>query len=352
MYETLLYIAAHLDYYTFHTDKARELKRDLEYWSTLSLPEQKNNDHVSVLADRFKIMFANNPFLEQNGFLSTEQNATDYPADITGRTAEAYFTADWRPQTLHPKGTQQGDAQAVFYSDAQLLHFSQCLKDAGGNAAKKTATHVATKFQEKKESFSHILQKTFLEHGKKRHSPNLLDIAVALVFHALCAGYLIHDWFLSEFFSRYGLRVSDASQWELLRAGKQAAVLLFFLILLPASVNLVIKAVYRLRMVRKFQGKEAMLKQVFTILQDTEQAQKWRDSFVEQIKKDRAAIAGGTEPCLEKQASHAMLLHPRPSLADQVSLSDKPWSKYRKPGERQRLVLRLALSILVVVFCL
>lgn len=352
MYETLRYLATHLDCYRFHSDKAREWKRDLERWSTLSLPEQKDAEQILVLFHRFQSMFANDPFLEQNGFLSTEQNGTDYPADITGRTAEAYFTADWRPLTLHPKGTRQGDAQAVFYSDAQLLQLSRGWKEKGKEAALKTAKQLATRFQAQKGAFSHILQKNFLEHGKKRHSPNLLDLAAALVFHALCAGYLIHDWYLSEFLSRYGLRVSEAGQWELLRAGKQAAVLLFFLVLLPASVDLVRKAVYRLHMLWKFQGKEARLNRLVLFLQDTDRAQNWRDTFVEQIKKDRASVAEGTELCLAKQASYAMLLHPRPSLADRVSMSDQPWSKYRKPGERQRVVLRLALSVLVAVFCL
>lgn len=352
MYETLLYIATHLDYYVFHTDRARALKRELERWSTLPLAEQKDVGRVTHLINQFKSMFSNNPFLEQNGFLSGTHHPTEHPADITGLSAEAYFTEDWKPQTFHPKGTQQGDAQAQFYSDKQLQTFSWCCRKEGEEAAQKTVAQATAGLQSLKECFSHILCKSFHVNGSKYHSLNLLDIVVALLFHSVCAYYLVHGWFLSEFLVRYGLRFSDASQWELLRAGQQAAVLLFSLILLPGSIHLIVKAVYRLRMIRAFQEKEAKLKLLKTSLEDAERAEQWRAAFAEQIRKDRDAIAKEPGLCLANQASHAMLLHPQPPWADLIRLSDKPWRKYRKPGERQRFLLRLVLLLLILVFSL
>ena len=333
MRDRLLYISSHLDCYYFNTEQARTLKRDLQYWSTLSPKAQERR--ANSLFSRFQKLFANNPLLEQMGFVSNETTASNYPGDITGAAVEAYFTTQWLPLTVHKIKLKQMGYYPIYLSNDNIRIFLEQKKNDLERAVQTFQERCDFTLNKKKVDFSHVLNQRYSEDNKIYRNPNAFSALICIFLHVISALYIIVSFGeLAGFFSENMLC---------------NAVMIGFFVLLPGSLNTIIKGFYRSKVLRRFKRAEQSVRRTAKRMQKELNYENWIGLYSKAIRQDRKTVSERDIHVSQLQSS-AMLRDPNEPLAEPFAFQ-KPWKRYRTPGERQHLMIRLiAIAIILYLF--
>lgn len=339
----LLYIATHLHYYSFRTEAAKELKRELERWT---IDSSKNQTSLLL---RFFAFFSDNPVLDHYGLSALV--GEPHCGEIIGRTAEAYFGADRRPLTLRRKGTQQGDESALYLDDRALAeHISQTLEETRRICDAYTDNRDKL-FQQQTQMFSHILNGSFVEGGKKRHSPTMLGVLVCATFYFLTVQFLSCAssfwWALADIRMRVPALLS-AGGTIFLRFLFCCALLIASVLLLPDSINIAVKATYRLRIRVAFWLAKAR-QQKLTNKIKAMSPEEWLLRLQNAMRTDRNTLSVHPASGVYTLRSSVLMRKPATQVVYVAALPSEPWKRYRSSGEKQTLLFRVILIICVAL---
>lgn len=358
MYNTLFYIATHLNYYSFESSEARSLKRDIERWSTL--PKGEQSEKVEGLLDRFFQMFTNNPYLEnhnmtRNGVLLSRREG------ITARTFEGYFNQNGRPVTLRRKGSQQGDDAAVFLGETGMSDFINQKKLEADQAVADYARVNTEYMASRKKHFSHIIDSTFKDGPATYKNPTPLGVIITLAFYGFFVWalfwpldiigrlkryvdvtYVMGEVGFSKFFLYYGKDM-------LMRTLLILLVAMFGLIILKGSINMVIKGIYRAFIRHRFNSAEMEFKRVSSLLRSSLAPSVWMTRFSAAAKKDSDMLDKDPERGISGLQTTGMLASRDEAIPAKDLIPEKPWSKYRYPGERQKLFFKIVLAAALIL---
>lgn len=350
MQGALQYIATHLDYYSFNTDEARKLKRDIQQWTVLPAQEQAEAAEKQNLLPRFRSMFANNPFLEQKGFVSDENTKTAYPGGVTGIAAEGFFDVENTCLTLREKGTQQGDESASYLTDGMISSFTQRKSGEAVSAVEQIFEVGGSVVDQKRAQFAHVLNAYNKADDKVvRHNPSLISAAITVCFYVMAVYCVFIQWQMVEFVRDYITRIHMVTTEMWIIFGISVAALLLGILRFRTNLNMVIKGPYRayirlrFRIAQKRQVK--LLRKTVLELNPV----KWYESYAEALKWDREQLKINPSLPLRQLRSSAMLNKPGPTIYLNSLFPKKPWSQFKPVGEDRKLGLMILMMIVMAV---
>ena len=347
MQGALQYIAAHLDYYSFNTDEARKLKRDIQQWTVLPAEEQAKAAEKQNLLLRFRNMFTNNPFLEQKGFVSDKYTRTAYPGDITGAAAEGYFDVENTCLTLREKGTQQGDCAAQYLTDGMISSFVQRKSGEAISAVDQLVDAGGIVMERKRSQFAHILNSSNKADDKVRHNPSLISAAVTVFFYAMAVHYIFFRWRIVDFVRNYITRIEivTTDMWVILAVC--VAVLIFAIFRIRTNLNMLIKGPYRAFIRLRFRIAEKRQIKLLRGSASELNPKKWYENYAGALKRDREQLKNNPDLPLRELRSSAMLNKPGPTIYLNSLFPKNPWRRFNPLGEERKLKLMILLMVVM-----
>ena len=349
MYETLLYIATHLDHYHFHTDRARLLKRELQQWTTLPHEKQEEAAQEQRLLQRFRLLFANNPFLERKVCVANCAEKDASRSEITGAAAEGYFDTHGKCLTFRPKSSQQGGGAAEVLTDEAISKFVQAKRCEAESAQTLFVEESKAAVQNKKAQFDYILRKSSSISGKKVKSPTLLAVIIILIFYAVAVKYVFFECHLIYAIQTFGTEILSLPSYYRSMLLVAMVVLLVAVVRLPMYVNMIIKGVYRAAVRWRFHRAETKQKSMEKKVQNEWKPAEWFERYGQALQQDRSLIESTCDVPLDRLQTTAILREKQELILFDDSLFPKrPWKRYKAEGERRRILLPI---ILIVIMC-
>ncbi len=343
MNDTLLWISRHLDLYHFHTDRARELKRDIDAWSCL--PRREQEETAAALLKRFEAAFSNNPYVEQRGLVPdgrcSGKPGFELPGEITGASAQAYFDGSpgggGRHYVLSPSYAFPDTAGSAYYGGSEARSFLLTQQKNAELALDAFAQLSRERLKAAEEHFRFILSPTALRSGKPGASPSLYHALAVLAFLCSFLSFLIRS---VQVLARVGFHSGIVLEQLPMSLSLTSAILVCFLASLSyLLINLdrilpsLLKGPCRTWFCYRFQKYR---KQVDAD-RDASRVPApsvWFREYSDAI--DRAAAAFQDSPGAFAEADATKTLLPEPPKNTRVGNllpPPEPWEKYRRDGE-------------------
>lgn len=345
MDEKLLYISTHLNYYSFNSDEARELKREIEHWTVLTNAEQEEYAEKRKLLQRFDSMFDNNPFIEQKmGCFELP----DYSCGITAKCVEGYsFSKGFI--SLHNKGTQQGDKKLVYSSERVVSAFIIEKSKEAKDAINSLSISYKTNLSSKKSEFQHILKEKMNVSGSMIGSPSILSSVLIVAFYIVCFWFVFFKVNLPIAL----LHIASINQLPYSRiCAIVYAVALIVIAVLNYKKDFVsfVKGIYRSVIIAAFMIQDEKQKRLELTIKNDLKVEDWYNQLQKNILSDRNALTDSDVPYLTL-ASSKLLKTTGIQKKKYTNFKWKPWEEYSAKGEYYNLVPIILLSSVIVVFC-
>jgi hypothetical protein len=340
MNETLWWISRHLDDYHFNSDRARSLKREIQQWTTGSRQEQEETG--DKLLRRFRTLFANNPFLEQNGLVGDGRQESGSFAEeqglsgeITGASADAYFLGD-QHFTLRPTVSGRKDPKC-FYLNEEAEQSLAARQKRGVQLQRERYEELCNEsIARVSKQYDYILGRAVtLPKGGVRKNPTVPG-AILCALYDLVLVLLIVKWV--PYLTAFGDKIGMAYFWD----EKLNRYLLIFtlvmlvvgLVRLKPMVNTMVKGVYRFVYRRKFKQYQTKVQKSRDRVKSLP-VEQWFQQYHEAVAKTRALFQKEPEALPIQDATRDLLKkQPGKTLLGDVLTMDPPWSKYSKNGEQ------------------
>jgi hypothetical protein len=354
MNETLWWISRHLDDYHFNSDRARALKREIQQWTTQSRQEQEETG--DKLLRRFRTLFANNPFLEQNGLVGDGRQESGsfaeeqgWSGEITGASADAYFLGD-QHFTLRPTVSGRKDPKCFYLNEEAEQSLTARQKREVQNQRERYEGLCNESIARVSKQYDYILGRSVtLPKGGVRKNPTVPG-AILCALYDLMLVLLIVKWI--PYLIAFGAKVGMAELWTDTLQRRMLIVSLVMLVIglvrLKTMVNVMVKGVYRFVYRRKFKQYQIRVQKSRDRVENLPVDQ-WFQQYHEAISKTRALFQKEPEALPIQDATHSLLKkQPGKTLLGDVLTMDAPWSKYKKEGERGLTagVIMLILTVL------